>query len=297
MQSPSLSPEQRLVKAYIDLGSTLFKQRDYEQAIGHFQKALDAGEALTPAQRSKVVFNIGICHKERGNLELALQQFQTAIALTPEFAPAQLEVLRHEYHQHIQARGYDFSHDWFSRNLLIWQEHLCEWMHQPQINALEVGSWEGRSACWLLEQVLTHDTARLTCVDSFKGNLEHQTEYDEAYFNAVEPRFDANIAKTGAAHKVTKLVGDSHEVLRSLPLRAYHLIYIDGSHVASDVLTDAVLAWGLLAPNGMMVFDDYDFGLKEFGTRTAIDAFLVCFSKKYEVVHTSHQVIIRKTVS
>jgi len=37
----------------------------------------------------------------------------------------------------------------------------------------------------------------------------------------------------------------------------YNLIYIDGNHEPEAVLEDAVLAWRLLQPNGVMIFDDY----------------------------------------
>lgn len=33
------------------------------------------------------------------------------------------------------------------------------------------------------------------------------------------------------------------------------VVYIDGSHDASDVLTDAVMAWKLLAQGGIMILD------------------------------------------
>ena len=39
--------------------------------------------------------------------------------------------------------------------------------------------------------------------------------------------------------------------------KCFDFIYIDGSHIAKDVLTDACMAWPLLMPKGLMVFDDY----------------------------------------
>ena len=32
-------------------------------------------------------------------------------------------------------------------------------------------------------------------------------------------------------------------------------MYIDGSHAARDVISDAVLAWALLRPGGVLIFD------------------------------------------
>ena len=38
-------------------------------------------------------------------------------------------------------------------------------------------------------------------------------------------------------------------------LARMQVVYIDGSHDASDVLTDAVMAWKLLAQGGIMILD------------------------------------------
>jgi predicted O-methyltransferase YrrM len=37
----------------------------------------------------------------------------------------------------------------------------------------------------------------------------------------------------------------------------FDLIYIDGSHAAADVMTDAVLSYLLLNVGGVILFDDY----------------------------------------
>jgi hypothetical protein len=46
--------------------------------------------------------------------------------------------------------------------------------------------------------------------------------------------------------------------LRLLPLNFYDFVYIDGSHLASDVLEDAVLSWAVVQVGDMIIFDDYD---------------------------------------
>lgn len=35
------------------------------------------------------------------------------------------------------------------------------------------------------------------------------------------------------------------------------VVYIDGSHLPQDVLTDAVMAWKLLKNEGIMIFDGW----------------------------------------
>lgn len=52
----------------------------------------------------------------------------------------------------------------------------------------------------------------------------------------------------------------SQDWLCQLPVNAFDFYYVDGSHVAPDVMADAVLGWRLLKPGGIMVFDDYEWG-------------------------------------
>jgi hypothetical protein len=46
------------------------------------------------------------------------------------------------------------------------------------LNALELGCWEGSSACWMLAHLLRHPASRLTCIDTFHGGREHQHRSD-----------------------------------------------------------------------------------------------------------------------
>ena len=113
----------------------------------------------------------------------------------------------------------------------------------------------------------------------------------------VESRFDWNIKQVGATNKVKKYIGESQHILRTLSLNSYDLIYIDGCHLAIDVLSDAVLSWGLLKIGGLMIFDDYDKIFPDNltqNTSIAINAFINCFSPKIKLLHQSHQVYLEK---
>ena len=79
---------------------------------------------------------------------------------------------------------------------------------------------------------------------------------------------------------------------------SYDIIYIDASHLARDVLDDAMNSWWLLKKNGIMIFDDYEWALDKPDVerpQTAIDAFLNVFKDKIEILHKQYQVIIKKT--
>jgi len=176
----------------------------------------------------------------------------------------------------------DYTSDWFSHYIPVWARFVGPLAGRP-LQALEVGSYEGRSAVWLLENLLTHPDSRLNCVDLWECA-------------EVQKRFRSNIAETGRSSQVIESVGDSATALRSIP-GAFDLIYIDGSHEARFVLTDAALCWTMLKPGGILIFDDYGWsGPVEFTPRYAIDTFLQLWMTQIEVLHKGYQVIVRRRV-
>ncbi|OGJ64108.1 hypothetical protein A3C37_04305 [Candidatus Peribacteria bacterium RIFCSPHIGHO2_02_FULL_53_20] len=196
-----------------------------------------------------------------------------------------------------------FTSDWFSPHIPVWEEVLGHLKGKPGLVFLEIGSYEGRSACWMLSTILTHPTSRLTCIDIFDLNDENIDIGARLHFPVLtgedmEQRFDANIHVLQAESKVTKLKGQSRKLLRSLPLDSFDFIYIDGSHTSSSVLSDGVLALDLLKPNGLLIFDDYRWnGFPEAPLRNphaGIDAFLTFFKDEYEMIHKDYQVIVRR---
>ncbi len=200
------------------------------------------------------------------------------------------------------ARQPQFVADWFSVHIPSWERHFAVFAGKPNIHALEIGSWEGRSACWLLQNILTDPSSRITCVDAFPTQNEYLDEISKRFCHlpadfCVEECFDANIEAVGGAKKTSKRKGESCRVLRTLPFDSFDLIYIDGSHMASNVLTDAVLSWDLLHVHGLLVFDDYNWSIDRnpiHAPRAAIDAFLSVFAEQYAVLEHGAQVILRK---
>lgn len=195
---------------------------------------------------------------------------------------------------------YKFTHDYFSQNIDQWSKDLARFVGQPHLAFLEIGSFEGRSACWLLQNILAHDSSRMSCVDTFEQERS-QGAFDttglDSTMMSTEDRFDYNIRQTGASHRVEKLKGNSHELLRSLSRSQYDFIYIDGSHVAKDVLEDAVLAWPLLKTGAVLTFDDYQWRDEPDPLRCpqiGIDAFLRVYEGHYRMIHKDYQVTLEK---
>ena len=202
------------------------------------------------------------------------------------------------YDLHCQSRGYEFTNNWFIYNIPMWQEVLKNISDLANLNFLEIGSWEGQSTCWLLDNILTHPSSKITCIDTFEGGIEHQFS-DE--LSLIESRFDGNLKRAKCENKLIKIVGLSQSCLRELPLSHYDVIYIDGSHIASDVLEDTILCWRLLKNGGMIIFDDYQWeGYRDQPLKhpaPAINTFLSIFQDKINVIHKGYQVIIQKKFS
>ena len=188
-----------------------------------------------------------------------------------------------------------FSHDWFTGNIETW-EPMMKALESRKARILEIGSYEGLSACYLLWRLAD---AHVTCVDTFLGSVENIVGRDlpDAGLESV---FDTNVASLDAS-RVRKLVGDAKHVLVDLNAEGagFDLVYVDGSHQALDVLVDAALSWSMVAVGGFLVFDDYRWAA--FGQDpllrpgVAIDCFLALVDGKYELVFKDSQLALKKT--
>lgn len=176
---------------------------------------------------------------------------------------------------------YHFTSDWFSNNIPLWERELAKFRNKP-INFLEIGTYEGRSAIWALENILTHRDSKIYCVDTFQEGT-YQT-------------YKKNVAKFG--DKVFTLKGQSRDMLK-LPhilQKKFDIIYIDSDAHSSQVLEDAVLAFPLLKPGGLLIFDDYTYSKQRDNRcpKQGIDAFLNAYAEFVHVVSARWQVIVQK---
>lgn len=191
---------------------------------------------------------------------------------------------------------FKFSQDWFSQHIPQWTKDLSKFAGKPNLTFLEVGTFEGRAAVWLLQNILTHPTGSIDCLDnwSFQAQGTKGLKLDTS---SMESNFDYNMQVLGRPINIQKMSGDSQSILRKLPTGAYDFIYIDGAHNAAAVLEDAVLSWGLLNVGGIMTFDDYLWSAAPNQLdrpKMAIDAFLSVFQGKYKLITKQSQVTIEK---
>jgi hypothetical protein len=215
--------------------------------------------------------------------------------------PTHLEAWANVIPQTIMARvSYPvFTRDWFSSARGAWRKLLAPMAGAPGLRCAEIGVYEGKATVWLLRHVLTHPSARLDCIDPFVWQPRDGRPV-AADMQQVKRRFLTNVEAVGGTQKVRLIEARSDVALRSLPLNSYDCIYIDGSHRAADVLTDAVLSFGLLRLGGLMIFDDYLLA-ESLGhppslddPKRGIDAFTAVYARRLDIVLCGYQLAIRR---
>lgn len=185
-----------------------------------------------------------------------------------------------------------FTTDWTTNNTPIWYKHLLRFIGKPDSIGLEIGTWEGRSTEWFLANVVTGEGSRLITVDH-----NHS-------------RFEENAKILHSRHK-DRLIVETMDAKHFLIAQAdgkpvFDWIYLDGPKDAADVLAQTVLCWEVLKPNGVLIFDDYQWpGTHNGGfdnpprhysnpPRFGIDAFLTLNYLNHELLHSGWQKIVRK---
>jgi hypothetical protein len=188
-------------------------------------------------------------------------------------------------------KQYSFSVNTFTPRIPSWTRHLGEFRGKPGIHYLEIGTFEGRSALWMVENIFTHPTSKLTIIDAFQ---EHSHK-----------RFLANMALSGEAGRFTVLAGYSTHKIREVPFNSIDVAYIDGSGKGVVMLGDIVNTWNVVKVGGVIVISRYALtpelrraaGIRpgEPGPHEAIDAFLKLYAPYIDVMEFQrNQVFVRK---
>lgn len=173
-----------------------------------------------------------------------------------------------------------------------WKNWLAEFRGKKVVG-LEIGTFEGDSAEWFLENVATHPDSRFHCVDPFTGADDHR--FHNIDTSKTEERTRAKLARfpNVVIHKAY-----SQDKLYEFKKGTFDWGYIDGSHTARDTLRDGVLVFDLLKVGGVGIFDDFLWTAmpNELDRpKPAIDAFLKLYGKQLRVLEPrGYQIAFRK---
>jgi predicted O-methyltransferase YrrM len=180
--------------------------------------------------------------------------------------------------------------DWFSITAKPnFEQFLIPLAGQENLTFLQLGAYTGDASLWLLDNVLIGANSILIDVDTWQGSDEEV--HKQMDFSDVERTYDAKIKGRASKNKMTTvdyLLKNSFE---------YDFIYVDADHTAASALIDAELAWQYLKPNGILAFDDYEWGAElpvSKSPKLGIDLFLERHAGEYEILEQGLQVWLRK---
>lgn len=138
---------------------------------------------------------------------------------------------------------------------------------------VEIGSFRGKSTCYLAAGARAGARARVYAVDPWDlpGNVTGKHGYAEPATRAV---FEAQVAAAKLTRRITPIQAFSTDVAAGWGTvrRPIGLLFLDGSHLEVDVRQD-LIAWRphLVDPGGWIVFDDYRTR-KNPGVTAVVDA-------------------------
>jgi predicted O-methyltransferase YrrM len=202
-------------------------------------------------------------------------------------------------------KNYKFTEDWFTDDGL---SVLNDLDFTKELHILEIGSFEGRSTVWFLENFLQNKNSTITCVDpwmdysqdqdSLNSYLKEKNEWDLTKRKTKEI-FLHNIVESGDSSKVIIQQGFSDKILPSLitEQKMYDIIFIDGNHTAPYVMMDSVMSWPLLKKGGVILFDDYTWGLDKPTTirpKESVDYFMLSFADYVTEIYSKYRKIVKK---
>jgi len=171
----------------------------------------------------------------------------------------------------------EFTSDWVTMHTNNWKSWIGDLAGKDNLQALEIGSYEGRSACWFCKNILIGKNCLLTCIDSWG-------------YEPIEKRFDLNTKELN----VRKIKNYSYITLAGFIANEniyYDFIYIDGNHNAHFVLIDMCMSWKILKKGGIMICDDYLWSSRKCypPPKIAIDNWLECNYREingYEILNS-----------
>ena len=179
------------------------------------------------------------------------------------------------------------SEDYFSINVYYLDLILNKYF--KEFSYLEIGSWEGSSALYILNN---YKTKKVYCVDVWDKDEKYEELYKKNFNNFLH-----NMEEFKDRYFFFKERSDDFFKKND---EYFDLIYIDGTHESFQVDKDINNAWKFLNLNGIIICDDFFYGnlysgLNEDVPATSINKFIKKQQNKLKVLCVNNsQVFLRK---
>ena len=149
---------------------------------------------------------------------------------------------------------------------------------------IEIGVFEGDSTFNIVNYLIQENpTYKHYAIDPFSQSENLKQEV----VDKAKAQFKSNMVEFPQVELIEKNSLDGLLELYNRNVKA-DFIYVDGSHFAKDVLSDAVLGFELLNIGGVMLFDDavswrYGSNIQD-SPKIAIDSFIQCNWNRLKVL-------------
>jgi len=175
--------------------------------------------------------------------------------------------------------------DYFSINAYYWHQIINN--NYTDFSYLEIGSWEGNSALFILNNF---KTKKVMCVDVWEDS-----NFSEIQLNNFN-NFKSNMNEF--KDRFSSFQGTSDKFFLKNKDK-FDLIYIDGAHEAMQVYKDINNAWDALSVNGIIICDDYFYldptNIMENVPAVSINKFMSENQNKYKIICVNNtQIFIKK---
>jgi predicted O-methyltransferase YrrM len=180
--------------------------------------------------------------------------------------------------------SYNFTTSWFDLSEL--KEYLHRFIEFNDIhNFLEIGSFEGASACFISDNYLNEKGSTLVCVDPFDTSDSTSPVYSN-----MKSVFINNISKSKNWNKIRLRQLYSDDFFKKNK-NTYSFIYIDGSHLLEDIESDFNNSLKIIRNNGIIWMDDYASSKQ---VTELIDRLYEENKQKLNIIHKGYQIAFRK---
>jgi predicted O-methyltransferase YrrM len=184
-----------------------------------------------------------------------------------------------------------FTTDWVTHQAENWRGILGHLVGKPA-RGLEVGVFEGRSTQWWLQNILTNPASRLYAIDPWVSKSAANIALLQ-----VDPEHGPRFQFDGRAGQVAMA-----DLIARGQSQTFDFAYLDGGKEAHQVMEQSVLAWMLLKPGGIAIWDDYAWEWTEgcpsakplHPPKLAIDNFISTYAGYSECIHSGWQIAMKK---
>ena len=160
--------------------------------------------------------------------------------------------------------GGEFTRSWFrNRNLSTFREYVYPEFHERPTLYLELGTFEGMSMMWMLQNALKHAGSLAVFCDPFLMTTKLDTEFMESVMDRalrnLSPWLDSGklqYCRASSAEALRKMCGKPGFL--GISKNTVDICMVDGNHNSLAVLDDLIHVTKLVKVDGWILLDDVE---------------------------------------